>query len=210
MVDSADSFVRMQLQIYCIVQTALQAHWQRRSACSMGCSLKFAPCCQSVSVCQGFGVRCKPWAGFHQHKGLALNPLTSSCVNAGCSLIFSLSTSFLPGLFVRGGCCSPSARAVHHLGKEPAELDPLRLLQSNTQPEEQAAEGANKSGRPSKQEQPYSATRVSTLAAQWEQAQAGRQVAAGPPAGGHLFELCWSGGRSSALCGTGTARPASD
>lgn len=182
MVDLADSFVRMQLQIYCIVQAALQAHWRRRSACSMGCSLNFAPCCQSVSVCRGLGVRCKPRAGFYQHKGFALNPLT----------------------------CSPSARAVHHLGKEPAELDPLRLLQSNTQPEEQAAEGANKSGRPSKQEQPYSATRVSTLAAQWEQAQAGRQVAAGPPAGGHLFELCLSGGRSSALCRTGTARPASD
>eukprot|EP00891_Asterochloris_glomerata_P009303 jgi/Astpho2/9303/fgenesh1_pg.00139_%23_24_t len=110
----------------------------------------------------------------------------------GCSLICSLSTSFLPGLFVRGGCCSPSARAAHHLGKEHAELDPLRLLQSNTQPEEQAAEGANKSGRPSKQEQPYSATRVSTLAAQWEQAQAGRQVAAGPPAGLGLVLYCRS------------------
>ena len=49
------------------------------------------------------------------------------------------------------------------------------------------------------QEQPHPATRVSTLAAQWEQAQAGRQVAAGQLTGGHLTELRWSEGNSSAL-----------
>ena len=83
-------------------------------------------------------------------------------------------------------------REMHDPGEAPTKLKRLCLLQSRMQTEEPAAEGAAQSDRPSKQEQPYSASRVSTLAAHLEQARAGHQVAAGHPAGGHLFQLRWN------------------